>query len=307
MQRTPGDYLRLVVKGLAMGAADVVPGVSGGTVAFITGIYSELLGTLSGFRLGLLKTLRTDGIAAAWRAANLNFLVALLTGIAIAILSLANLLTYLLVHHEPLVWGFFFGLVGASVVAVGRDVKRWHLPTILAFAIGAAIALWVTSLPPMAALNFPGFLFVAGMIAICAMILPGISGSFLLLILGAYHDVLNAVKTLDVKSIVVFGAGCVTGILGFSRLLNWMYNKHTDLTVSLLTGFMLGSLQKLWPWQQKVELLHTHSDGREDWLRGNVLPTAFDGEPRTTAVIACTVAGALLIFTVMRIAKRQTT
>lgn len=305
MQRTPGDYLRLGLKGLAMGAADVVPGVSGGTVAFITGIYSELLATLSGFRLDLLKTLRTDGVAAAWRAANLNFLVTLLAGIAIAVLSLANLLTYLLQHYEPLVWGFFFGLVAASVIAVGRDVKRWNASTVLAFVGGAGIALWVTSLPPMAALNFPGFLFIAGMIAICAMILPGISGSFLLLILGAYHDVLNAVKTFDVKNIALFGAGCVTGILGFSRLLNWMYTKHTDLTVSLLTGFMLGSLQKLWPWQAKLELLHTHSDGREDWLRGNVLPSAFDGDPHTTAVIISALAGVVLIALVMRIAKRQ--
>lgn len=305
MQRTPGDYVRLTLKGLAMGAADVVPGVSGGTVAFITGIYSELLATLSGFRLSLLTILRNDGIAAAWRTANLNFLIALLLGIAIAVLSLANLLTYLLQHHEPLVWGFFFGLVGASVVAVGRDVNQWRGTTVLAFIAGSAIALWVTSLPPMAALNFPGFLFVAGMIAICAMILPGISGSFLLLILGAYNDVLNAVKTLDLKSIALFGAGCVTGILGFSRILNWMYNRYTDLTVSLLTGFMLGSLQKLWPWQAKVELLHTHSDGREDWLRANVMPASFDGEPQTLAVIGCALAGAALIVAVMRFAKKS--
>ncbi len=288
-----------------MGAADIVPGVSGGTIAFITGIYAELLATISGIRFSLLTALRQDGIAAAWRKANLNFLVALLTGIAIAIVSLANLLTYLLETQEQLVWGFFFGLVAASVFVVGKDVKTWNGPSIAAFILGGVIAVVVTSVAPLSALDFPGFIFVAGMIAICAMILPGISGSFLLLILGAYEDVLHAVKSADLKTIAEFGAGCVVGLLGFSRALNWMYTNYRALTISLLTGFMLGSLQKLWPWQEKVELLHTHSSGKEDWLRSNVLPDAVHGDPQLFAVIACALAGAALIVGVSRLANRK--
>lgn len=285
-----------------MGAADIVPGVSGGTIAFITGIYAELLATISALRPSLLGTLRHDGIRAAWREANLNFLVVLLVGIGTSIVLLARTLSWLLEHQEQLVWGFFFGLVGASVYAVGRDVKRWDAATITAFVVGAVLAVVITSLPPMSSLDFPGFIFVAGMIAICAMILPGISGSFLLLILGAYHDVLTAVKEVDLKIIALFGAGCVTGILGFSRVLNWMYRRYTDVTISLLTGFMLGSLQKLWPWQARAELLHVHSDGKEDWLRSNVLPGAVDGDPQILAVLGCLTAGCLIILIVSRIA-----
>lgn len=303
-KRSLKDYFLVALRGIGMGAADIVPGVSGGTIAFITGIYAELLATISGIRFSLFTVLRQDGLAAAWQKANLNFLVALLSGIAIAIVSLANLLSYLLATQEQLVWGFFFGLVAASVFIVGKDVKQWGTSTITAFVVGVAIAILVTSIPPLSSLNFPGFIFIAGMIAICAMILPGISGSFLLLILGAYEDVLHAVKSVDLKTIAEFGAGCVVGLLGFSRALNWMYRNHINLTISLLTGFMLGSLQKLWPWQQKVELLHTHSNGKEDWLRANVLPHEL-AEPQVFAVVACALAGALLIVGVSRLANRK--
>jgi putative membrane protein len=303
--RNAKGYLGLVARGIAMGIADVIPGVSGGTIAFIMGIYAELLETISALKLDLLKIWRNDGIAAAWRAANLNFLLALLLGIGIAIVSLANLIAYLLEQHEQLLWAFFFGLVLASIFLVGRDVKRWSTSTIVAFVAGAAIAVGVISLPPMAAVDFPGFLFVAGMIAICAMILPGISGSFLLLILGAYHDVIAAVKSFDLRTIAIFGAGCITGILGFSRLLNWMYKRHTDLTISLLTGFMLGSLPKIWPWQAKVELLHTHSDGREDWLRANIWPSEVEGDPQVLGVVFCLTAGCGAILLLARLAKTK--
>lgn len=304
-QRSLKDYLGIAFRGMGMGAADVVPGVSGGTVAFITGIYEELIETISGLRLSLFKVWKQEGFLAVWKAANLNFLVALLSGIGLAIVTLANLLTYLLEHHEQLLWGFFFGLVAASVWAVGRDVKRWSPPVVIAFIAGAVLALIFTSLPPLSSVDFPGFFFVAGMIAICAMILPGISGSFLLLILGAYADVLNAVKTFDIRTIAIFGAGCITGILGFSRLLNWMYKRFTDITISLLTGFMLGSLQKLWPWQAKTELLHRHSDGREDWLRSNILPGHVEGDAQLVYVLLCLTAGCVLIIAVTKLAKPQ--
>lgn len=288
-----------------MGAADIVPGVSGGTIAFITGIYAELLATISGIRLSLFSALRQDGIVATWKKANLNFLLALLLGVAVAVISLANVLSHLLQTQEQLVWAFFFGLVAASVFVVGKDVKTWNAGTLFAFIIGLSAALLITSIPPLSSLDFPGFIFMAGMIAICALILPGISGSFLLLILGAYEDVLQAVKTFDIKMIAQFGAGCIVGLLGFSRVLNWMYQKHTNLTISLLTGFMLGSLQKLWPWQAKVELLHTHSSGKEDWLRANVLPRDFSGDAQVLGAVLCACVGALLIFGVSRLANRK--
>lgn len=304
-QRNFKGYLGLVARGIAMGTADVIPGVSGGTIAFITGIYAELLETISSIRLNLITTWRANGFAAAWREANLNFLVALLLGIAIAVVSLANAISYLMQNQEQLLWAFFFGLVLASIFLVGRDVKKWSAPSIVAFVLGVGAALFITALPPMAALDFPGFLFVAGMIAICAMILPGISGSFLLLILGAYHDVIDAIKSFDIKTIALFGAGCITGILGFSRVLNWMYKRYTDLTISLLTGFMLGSLPKIWPWQAKVELLNTHSDGREDWLRANILPNEVAGDPQILGVVLCLTAGCVVILLLSRLAQTK--
>lgn len=291
------------LRGLAMGAADVVPGVSGGTIAFITGIYEELLGTISGIRPSLLKTWKNDGIRAFWREGNFNFLLALISGIAISILALSHLISWLLENHPVLLWAFFFGLVFASVFFVGRQVKHWKMPVILAFIAGTAVAWYITSLPPMSQGNSMLFLFVCGMIAICAMILPGISGSFILLILGAYQTVITSIKELDVKNLGVFAAGCVVGVLAFSHLLNWMYKKHHDLTVALLTGFLLGSLQKLWPWQAKAELLYTHSDGRQDWLMENVLPADFAGHPQVGAVILLAGIGFSFIFIIERIAK----
>jgi putative membrane protein len=303
--RTLNDYLLIALRGAGMGAADVVPGVSGGTVAFITGIYAELLATISGLKFSLIAALRQEGIAAVWRRANLNFLLALLSGIAIAVVGLANAVSYLLETQEQLLWGFFFGLVTASVYAVGKTVTRWNFSTVMAFVLGTAIALLITALKPLSSFGFSGFIFIAGMIAICAMILPGISGSFLLLILGAYEDVIQAVKTVDLATIAEFGAGCIVGLLGFSRGLNWLYNTHKALTVSLLTGFMLGSLQKLWPWQHKVTLLHVHSNGKEDWLRANVLPTAVEGDAQLVPVLACALGGALLILAIDWLANRN--
>lgn len=287
-----------------MGAADVVPGVSGGTIAFITGIYEELLATISGIKPSLLKTWKNQGIRAFWRAGNFNFLLALLTGIAISILALSHLIAWLLANHPVLLWSFFFGLVLASVFFVGKQVKSWEFRTILAFIAGAAVAWYITSLPPMAQDDSLLFLFVCGMIAICAMILPGISGSFILLILGAYETVIASIKAFDVKNLAVFGAGCIVGVLAFSHLLNWMYKKYHDLTVALLTGFLLGSLQKLWPWQIETELLYTHSDGREDWLMENVLPAQFNGDPQTLPVILIFIVGFSFIFIIERLAKR---
>ncbi|MCH2199239.1 MAG: DUF368 domain-containing protein [Flavobacteriales bacterium] len=303
--RKTADYLLLSLRGLAMGAADVVPGVSGGTIAFISGIYEELLGTISGIKPSLLKVLRTEGFKAFWKAGNFSFLLAIGVGVITAIASLAHLISWLLENEPIKLWAFFFGLVLASVFFIGKQVNAWNAKSIVSFIAGAAIAWYITSLPPMGQSDSMLFLFFSGMIGICAMILPGISGSFILLILGSYTTVIKAVKEFDIPTIGAFGAGCVVGILSFSHLLNWMYKKHHDLTVALLTGFLLGSLQKLWPWQQKAELLYTHSDGKEDWLMSNVMPGAFEGDAQIGAVAVCFIIGFAIIFIMERIATKK--
>ncbi|MCT4581052.1 MAG: DUF368 domain-containing protein [Flavobacteriales bacterium] len=274
--RTTKDYLLLTLKGMAMGAADVVPGVSGGTIAFISGIYEELITTISGVNLGLLKTLRNEGIAAAWKALNGNFIVALFLGIAISIVSLAKVISFLLDNEPVLLWSFFFGLVLASVIYVGKQVKQWSVAPVIALVIGSVIAYYITILPPLAQSDSTFYVFISGMIAICAMILPGISGSFILLILGSYQTILGAVKDKEIVTIATFMGGCVVGLLAFSKVLKWTFAKFHDITVALLTGFLVGSLNKIWPWK-KIDSFRMNSHG--EWvtfLDHNVLPENYD-------------------------------
>lgn len=270
------EQISLLLKGIAMGAADVVPGVSGGTIAFISGIYEELLGTISSIKPSLLQTLFTDGIRAFWKEINGAFLAPLLCGIAISVLSLAKGISWMLENEPVLLWSFFFGLVLASIFLVGKQVKRWNVASIVAFILGAGFAFWITLLPPLAPSTSMWFLFISGAIAICAMILPGISGSFILLILGSYKVVINAVKGLEIKEILIFGTGCIVGLLSFSRLLKWLFAKYQNTTIAILTGFLLGSLNKLWPWKENTLLLYTHSDGKQDFLQENISPFSLD-------------------------------
>ncbi len=302
--RSLKDYFGITLRGIGMGAADVVPGVSGGTIAFISGIYEELLNTISSVNLGALKTLKNEGIKAAWKAINGNFIVALFLGIGISVVSLAKLISYLLEEHPILLWSFFFGLVLASVFYVGRQVKEWSVGKVIGLLIGAAIAFYVTILPPLGNSEESWFIFVSGMIAICAMILPGISGSFILLILGAYEAVIGAIKDKDFVIIGIFGGGCVIGLLAFSRVLKWLFSKYHDLTVAILTGFLVGSLNKIWPWKVNGELLYTHSDGKQDFLQTNVLPNGVEGDPKILSAVLFFVLGAALIFGMEFVAKK---
>lgn len=274
--RTTKDYILLTLKGMAMGAADVVPGVSGGTIAFISGIYEELISTISNVNLGLLKTLKNDGLPAAWKALNGNFIVALFLGIAISIASLARVISFLLESQPVLLWSFFFGLVLASVIYVGKQVNKWSVSPALALVVGTAIAYYITILPPLAQSESTFYVFISGMIAICAMILPGISGSFILLILGSYQTILNAVKDKEILTIATFMGGCVVGLLAFSKVLKWTFAKFHDITIALLTGFLIGSLNKIWPWK-KVDSFRMNS--HDEWvtfLDHNVLPEKYD-------------------------------
>ncbi|MDP6922910.1 MAG: DUF368 domain-containing protein, partial [Lutibacter sp.] len=244
-QRKPLDFLRLSLKGMAMGAADVVPGVSGGTMALIVGVYEELLGSLSSLNYQSLRVLKTQGFTAAWKAVNGSFLLALFAGVLVSIFSLATLISWLLNHHPILVWSFFFGLVLASVVYVGKQLSTWTLSSVLFAILAAFVAYHITTLQPLVfGESSAFFLFLAGSIAICAMILPGISGSFILVLLGAYKPVLEAVHTRNIPNILFFMTGAVIGLLTFSKLLKWLFVRYKDQTLAVLTGFILGSLNK---------------------------------------------------------------
>lgn len=267
-------YFLLYAKGIAMGAADVVPGVSGGTIAFISGIYDELLRSIASVPEALMQLVRGQ-IKAAWQTANATFLLVLLAGILTSILSLARLITYLLAHHPVPVWSFFFGLILVSVYLVGRDIGRWNWSRCLSFLLGLAFAYWITVAAPIQWGSDPLTLFFAGAIAICAMILPGISGSFILLLLGLYATVLGAVKSLDLAVLAVFAAGCLVGLLSFARLLSWMLSHWRDLTLAFLTGLMLGSLNKVWPWKETISWRVDSKGEQVPLLQHNLLPGQF--------------------------------
>lgn len=253
------QYILISLKGIAMGAADAVPGVSGGTIAFISGIYEELINTIGNVNFSLLTTLRKEGFSAFWRQLNGGFLVALLSGIIISFVSFMRLAKYLLEYHPILIWSFFFGLIIASIIYVGKQIKKWSLLAIIAIVAGAAIAFFITTLPSLGSNESSLFLFFAGAIAICAMILPGISGSFILVILGAYKTLSDAIHDLDVKKLLLFVAGAVVGLLSFSRLLKWLFKHHENTTLALLTGFIIGSLNKIWPWKETVSVFSKDS------------------------------------------------
>ena len=259
MQRNLLDYLIITLKGMAMGAADAVPGVSGGTIAFISGIYEELISSISQVNFSLLKTLKENGIKAVWEQVNGNFLLSLLIGIFISFVSFMRLAKYLLEHHPILIWSFFFGLVLASILYVAKQIKQWNFTTVIAALAAAFIAYYITTLPSLANNDNPVFLFLAAAIAICAMILPGISGAFILVLLGAYKTLSTAFHDLNIKNILIFVAGAVVGLLSFSKLLKWLFNNHKNITLAILTGFIIGSLNKIWPWK---ETLSTRIDSK---------------------------------------------
>lgn len=302
------NYFLLFAKGIAMGAADVVPGVSGGTVAFITGIYDELLRSIASVPEALVQLLR-GRVAKAWQIANVNFLLVLFAGILTSVFSLARLITWLLDTHPIPLWSFFFGLILVSSHLVAREIGRWNWTRVFSFVVGIAFAWWITVASPMQWGSDPLSLFLAGAIAICAMILPGISGSFLLLLMGLYAVVLGAVKSLDLAVLTVFAAGCLVGILSFSRLLSWLLSHYRDLTLAFLTGLMLGSLNKVWPWKQTL-IWRSDSHGQQvPLLQENLWPTQFTSlvgqDSQWMLAIMLAVAGVVLVLGLEWLAGRQ--
>lgn len=232
-----------------MGAADVVPGVSGGTIAFLMGIYSELIDSIKSVNGEALKLLFKGKIAAFWKHINGNFLASLFAGILISVLSLAKLMKYLLEFHPIPLWSFFFGLILASAIYILKGLDKWSLQNIIALLIGVGIAAFICVASPAQTPTDLWFIFLSGAIAICAMILPGISGSFILLLLGKYEFIMSAVSEMNILVLVVFAAGCAVGIISFSHFLSWLLKKFYMVTIALLSGFMVGSLLKVWPWK----------------------------------------------------------
>ena len=287
-------FIGLYLRGMAMGAADLVPGVSGGTIALITGIYDELLSSISAIHPRMILQVFKGEWRTIWHAINGNFLVVLALGIGTSILGLSNLLHHLLEQHSTLLYCFFFGLVSASIPFVGREIKIRNARTAFAFAAGTVIAFGISSLPISQTEPSALYLFGAGAVAACAMILPGISGSFILLLLGAYATVIGAVKSLDFARIAIIGGGVITGLLLFSKLLKWTLQRHYNVLLALLTGFLFGSLRAIWPWKENVELLYTHSDGRETWSEALAWPIGLSGASIGLALV-CALSGIVLV------------
>lgn len=274
--RSKTNYLALAAKGALMGAADAVPGVSGGTIAFITGIYEELIFSLKQCSVSAVKVLFENGLKAAWQHINGGFLAVLFGGVILSILTLSRVVLYLMAYHPILLWSFFFGLILAAVWSVIRHVEHWNLGVISMLLFGALSAFLITVISPTQIESTPLIVFLSGMIAICAMILPGISGSFILLLLGMYAPMLNAVKDFQIVTIGIFASGCVIGLLSFSHVLSWMFKHYKTMTLALLGGFMLGSLNKVWPWKQTIEVVVNRHGEEIPLVQENILPNTFE-------------------------------
>lgn len=266
------DILLLYLKGMGMGGADVVPGVSGGTIAFITGIYEELLDSIKAVDVEAIKLFFSGKFADFWLKINGNFLLPLLLGILTSVFTLASLMHYLLVNHPIPLWSFFFGLIVISAILVLRETKKWNLGNVLSIFIGIAIAYWITIATPTTTPDAYWFIFIAGSIAICAMILPGISGAFLLLILGKYAYMTQAISNLDILTILIFAAGCLLGLLTFARAVSWLLKKYHDLAIALLSGFMIGSLNKVWPWKEALAYRLNSAGEQVPTITRNIMP-----------------------------------
>ncbi len=276
-----------------MGAADVVPGVSGGTIAFISGIYEELIDSLRSITPATLALLWRKGPAALWRAINGNFLLTLFGGVFISLMSLSRLISYALEYYPILVWCFFFGLITGSIVYMLRQIKGWRWQQCLALGIGVLIALAVSVARPAQLPDEWWMVFAAGSIAICAMILPGISGSFILLLMGMYSVFLNALKNLDLLLLGSFFGGCVCGLLAFSHLLGWLLQRFHSVTIALLTGFLAGSLNVIWPWKQTLESMLNRHGELVPLVQENLSPWAYTLQQQQPSYL---LPGLLLMF-----------
>lgn len=291
------------VKGMAMGAADIVPGVSGGTIALVTGIYERLINGIKSVGWDTLVTLKGQGIKAAWQQMDGTFLISVLLGAATSLVLMSRILHFLIEEQPIMLWSFFFGLVLASAVYVAKQIKNWTLIRAMLLMAGTAFAALI-SISPSVQLDVtsPISLFFAGSIAICAMILPGISGSFILLLLGMYGHMIGVLKSFEWVSMGIFAGGCLVGIMVFSRFLAWQLKHHHDSTMALLTGFMLGALLKLWPWKTVVSYRLNSSGEQVPFIESPVWPW-LQSEPQISVAIVAVIIGFSIVFVMDRLAK----
>lgn len=304
------NYVILVLKGIAMGAANVIPGVSGGTMALITGIFERLIDAIKSFNLKAAKLLFSFRLKEFAKHTDLYFLIAVFGGVVLAIVSLARLFDFLFTNYPVYIWAYFFGLVLASVFFVGKTVTRWTTSVVVSAVIGGAIAIFISVLNPATENSGMVYLIVCGVVAICSMILPGLSGSFVLILLGNYQLVMiDAVNNRDLQVLIPVGIGAVGGLIAFSHILSWVFKRYRDQTISLLTGFIFGSVSILWPWQKMIYM--TDAAGEMILKKGEpivmkyerYIPDAFTTEVVIALVIA--IAGIVSIWAIEKAAETK--
>ena len=318
MRKLFPDYILITLKGIAMGAADVVPGVSGGTIAFISGIYEELIESINKINFSVIKGIKENGIKNTWAAINGNFLVALVLGIAISVVTFSKIIIHLLETQPILVWSFFFGLVIASILFIWKEITTWSWKAIVSLLIGIVISYYITIAKPTESPDSYWYLFISGFLAIIAMILPGVSGAFILLLMGSYQTVIGTINqlreglsTVNFESIGnallklgTFAIGAILGLKLFSKVLTWMFSNHKNTTLALLVGFMIGSLNKIWPWKEVIETrINSHGE-TVPFLEKSILPQKFQGDPQILTAIIMVICGFMLIFGLEKIANR---
>ena len=319
MSRSFKEYALITLKGIFMGAADVVPGVSGGTIAFISGIYEELITSIDNISIVNLKGIRSEGFANTWKKLNGNFLLALFSGILISILSLAKAIEWLLENQPLILWSFFFGLVIASIVIIVRSISKWNLAVVLFLIIDSILSYYITIMEPTNSPDNFYYLFLSGFIAIIAMILPGVSGAFILVLLGAYSTAIATVNLL-IEGVLEFNfdkfseaflkfisiiLGAILGLKTFSKVLNWMFTNRKNSTLAVLVGFMIGSLNKIWPWKKTLSWFENSHGEKEPLLQKSILPASFEGDPKIAWVIGFMIIGFLTIYILEKIASKS--
>ncbi|MEX2489321.1 MAG: DUF368 domain-containing protein [Pseudomonadales bacterium] len=302
------EVVKVVLIGVAMGAAEIVPGVSGGTIAFISGIYERLINALKAFTPNLFRVLRDQGVKGVWQAIDGQFLAVLFGTMGVTVFLFASGVRYLLDNEPVLIWSFFFGLVIASAWVVAREISRFGVDLLLAGATGLIIGLIITTMVPINLPIAPWTLFFGGALAVCAWILPGLSGSFILLILGLYTYVIDVIGRFDIFNLAVLAAGCALGLVSFAQLLSRFFKHHRDETLSVLTGFMLGSLTKLWPWKQTVSYQIRDDGSQIPVLQEPILPSVYvditGAEAQVGMAIVTGMAGLMIVLLIDWLATR---
>lgn len=298
-KKTFSEYLIIALKGMGMGAADVVPGVSGGTIAFITGIYEELVFSIKSINAEAIKRIFNNGLLDFWKAINGNFLFSVFFGVLISVFSLARLLEYLLINYPIFVWSFFFGLIIASAIYIAGKIKKWNIARLLSLFSGIAIAYLITQISPAQTTEAYWFIFLSGAIAVCAMILPGISGAFILLLLGKYQFILGAIGELNALILGIFVLGTIAGLISFSNILSWFLKKYHDATIALLAGFMIGSLNKVWPWKETTETFIDRHGEVQPLVQENILPSTYESISGESSFLLYAIAAAIIGFTLI--------